>query len=119
MLYGILTGPMTSPRPGRPSIGAVVKYAERIAARYVAATTPEQSLDTYLHQRLFGRNGNWLVFEHGLVTEREASDLLLNGMINYFRHASTTPHAFTEISGEDVEALDQILFGRSARADPY
>lgn len=110
---------MTSPRPDRPNIDVIVAYAERIAAHFGAPTTPEQSLDTYLHHRLFGRNGNWLVFEAGLVTEREARDLLLSGLSDYFYDASTAPHAFTGLSDEDVEALDQILFGRRARDYPY
>lgn len=90
----------------------------RQLARLHGIEPPEAELIERIDHVLWGRKLAWSCLEDGIITELELRDLLLAHLDYECAHVSGRAWADLDEAGKQaiVDALDQVLFGRPARA---
>ena len=80
---------------------------------------PVEQLEEYLAKYLFGDNGICLVLEDRLITQREARDLLIQRIHDFYRATLTMGGPMgPDCDDQEIDRIDVILFGDRASDRP-
>jgi hypothetical protein len=101
-----------------PTSEQLLAFARQLARELHAIEPPEVELRARIEYVMWGRKQAWSYLEDGVITEVELRQLLLDHLDYECAHVSG--HAWAEFDEAArqglVERLDQLLYGRPARA---